>query len=86
MKNRVAHLAQPAHSAQTGADEAAIDAQPLIPLQLCKVAKSVNSGNGNGNGNGNDLASAPEQPFRSTLVDAVVEHLRVARMKRFRPH
>ena len=80
MKPRFAHLAQPAHWAQTGADEAAIDAQPLIPLQLCKGANSVN------NGNGNDLASAPEQPFRSTLVDAVVEHLRVARMKRFRPH
>ena len=80
MKNRFAYLAQPAHCAQTGADKAAIDAQPLIPLQLCKVANSVNSGNGN------DLASAPEQPFRSTLVDAVVEHLRVARMKRFRPH
>ena len=80
MKNRFAYLAQPAHCAQTGADEASIDAQPLIPLQLCKVVKSVNSGNGN------DLASAPEQPFRSTLVDAVVEHLRVARTKRFRPH
>ena len=82
MKTRFAYLAQPAHCAQTGADEAAIDAQPLIPLQLCKVANSVNSGSGNGN----DLASAPEQPFRSTLVDAVVEHLRVARTKRFRPH
>lgn len=80
MKTRFAHLAQPAHCAQTGADEAAIDAQPLIPPQLCKGANCVN------NSNGSDLASAAEQPFRSTLVDAVVEHLRVARMKRFRPH
>ena len=80
MKIRIAELAPSTDCAQTGADKAAIAAQPLIPLQRYQVASSANSGDGN------DFASAPEQPFRSTLVDAVVEHLRVARMKRFRPH
>ena len=83
MKNLFTQPAQHAqldHFAQTAADEVAIAAQPLVPLQLFKVANSVNSGDGN------DPASAPEQPFQSSLVDALLDQLREARMKRFRPH
>ena len=80
MKIRIAELAPSSDCAQTGADEAAIAAQPLIPLPRYQVASSANSGDGN------DLASPPEQPFRSTLVDALIDQLREARMKRFQPH
>ena len=80
MKTRISQLAQSSHCAKTGVDEAAIAAQPLTALQRYPVAKSAHSGDGN------DLASAPEQPFRSTLVDALIDQLREVRMKRFRPH
>ena len=83
MKNLFTQPAQHAqldHFAQTAADEVAIAAQPLVPFQLFTVASCINRGDGNA------FASAPEQPFQSSLVDALLDQLREARMKRFRPH
>ena len=80
MKNLFAKDAQSAHVAQTVADEAAIAAQPLPPQQSSRIADSAYSGEGN------DLAPAPKQPLRSTLVDAVLDHLRETRMQKSRTH
>ena len=71
---------QPDHCAQTAADEVAIAAQLLVPLQLVAVASGGNSGDGNA------IASALEKPFQSSLVDALIDQLRKARVKRARPH
>ena len=80
MKTPFVQHVQSAHSAQTVADETVIDSQPLTPSQNSRIASPVNSGDGN------DPAPTPRQPLRSTLVDAVLDHLRETRMQKSRPH
>lgn len=80
MKNLFAKDAQSAHVAQTVADDAVNAALPLTCLQTPRIAGSVYSGDGN------DPAPAPEQPFRSSLVSAVLDHLRETRMQKSRTH
>ena len=72
--------AQSVHGAQTVADDSVNAALPLTSLQTSWIAGSVHSGDGD------DLVSAPGQPFRSSLVSAVLDHLRETRMQKSRPH
>ena len=72
--------AQHFRSTQAVADGAVNAAPPLTSLQISRIASCVCSGDGD------DLVPAPEQPFRSSLVSAVLDHLRKTRMQKFRPH
>lgn len=72
--------AQSVHGAQTVADDAVNAALPLTSLHISRIAGSVHSGDGD------ESAPASEQPFRSSLVSAVLEHLRETRMKKSRQH
>ena len=79
-KNLIVRDARSAHCARTLADETAVAAQPSTPEQSARIAGSFNRGDGD------DLAVAAEQPFKSSHVDAVLDHLRQTRMQKSRPH